>query len=60
MGDIAREVPKEPNMEWVFETYSNVYKTAMMQDVKTHEHAATAKKTETRRWPSFLGRHGFR
>ncbi len=32
-------------MNWVFETYSNVYSTAMMQDTKTVRNAATAKQT---------------
>jgi hypothetical protein len=31
-------------MNWIFETYSNVYHTAMMHDVKRAEHAAPAKK----------------
>ncbi len=30
-------------MNWVFETYSNVYNTAMMQDTKFERDIATAK-----------------
>jgi hypothetical protein len=30
-------------MNWVFETYSNVYSTAMMQDVKVVAKAPVAK-----------------
>ncbi len=29
-------------MNWVFETYSNVYNTAMMQDAKTVRNVAAA------------------
>jgi hypothetical protein len=36
-------------MNWVFETYSNVYSTAMMQDVKSAPKATVPAK-------SFLGR----
>ena len=32
-------------MNWVFETYSNVYNTAMMQDVKVGSNVAAAKKS---------------
>jgi hypothetical protein len=31
-------------MNWIFEAYSNVYSTAMMQDAKHPSHAAAAKK----------------
>jgi hypothetical protein len=31
-------------MHWIFETYSNVYNTALMQESKRHDHAANAKK----------------
>jgi hypothetical protein len=34
---------KEFNMNWVFETYSNVYSTAMMQDMKVASKAPVAK-----------------
>jgi hypothetical protein len=30
-------------MKWVFETYSNVYQTAMMQDSNKKQHVAPAK-----------------
>jgi hypothetical protein len=33
-------------MNWIFETYSNVYTTAMMQDAKSGNHAAVAKATK--------------
>jgi hypothetical protein len=32
-------------MNWVFETYSNVYSTAMMQDVKTAPKTNVARKS---------------
>jgi hypothetical protein len=32
---LRNQVLKENNMNWVFETYSNVYATAMMQPAKT-------------------------
>jgi hypothetical protein len=32
-------------MNWVFETYSNVYSTAMMQDVKSVPKAAVVRKS---------------
>jgi hypothetical protein len=35
---------KETTMNWVFETYSNVYTTAMMQDVKSAPKAKTDRK----------------
>ncbi len=31
-------------MNWVFETYSNVYSTAMMQDIKIAPKATVARK----------------
>ncbi len=34
-------------MNWVFETYSNVYNTAMMQETKTSRHVAAAKSPKT-------------
>jgi hypothetical protein len=36
---------KEFIMNWVFETYSNVYSTAMMQNMKVAPKAAVAKKS---------------
>jgi hypothetical protein len=36
---------KEHTMNWVFETYSNVYQTAMMQDVKLAPKAKTPTKS---------------
>jgi hypothetical protein len=32
-------------MNWVFETYSNVYSTAMMQDVKSAPKSKTEQKS---------------
>ena len=32
-------------MNWVFETYSNVYQTAMMQDVKSAPKVKSDRKT---------------
>jgi len=43
-------------MNWVIETYSNVYNTAMMQDAKSSRHVATAKDRSDAKRPSFLGR----
>jgi hypothetical protein len=34
----------ECDMNWVFDTYSNVYTTAMMQTKSVEHHAATAKE----------------
>jgi hypothetical protein len=36
---------KETTMNWVFETYSNVYNTAMMQNPKIERDIASAKST---------------
>jgi hypothetical protein len=36
---------KEFIMNWVFETYSNVYTTAMMQDMKVANKAPVARKS---------------
>jgi hypothetical protein len=36
---------KEFIMNWVFETYSNVYSTAMMQDMKVAPKVAVARKS---------------
>jgi hypothetical protein len=36
---------KEFIMNWVFETYSNVYSTAMMQDMRVALKAPVAKKS---------------
>lgn len=43
-------------MNWLFEAYSNVYTTAMMQDVKPESYVATAKDRSHDKRPSFLGR----
>jgi hypothetical protein len=37
-------IPKEIAMNWVFETYSNVYSTAMMHDVKTAKQPKKSRK----------------
>jgi hypothetical protein len=39
-----RITSKENIMNWVFETYSNVYTTAMMQDMKSASKAKTEQK----------------
>lgn len=41
------EDPKETIMNWIIETYSDVYSTAMMHEVKTRHHAPVARKTKT-------------
>jgi hypothetical protein len=45
-------------MNWVFETYSNVYNTAMMQDTKSVRNVAIAKSNKTVRgtFARFFGR----
>jgi hypothetical protein len=41
-------------MNWIFETYSNVYNAAMMQDQSRPNHAASAKNTtESKRFSLF-------
>jgi hypothetical protein len=39
---------KETTMNWVFETYSNVYNTAMMQNPKLERDVAPAKRNKFR------------
>lgn len=34
-------------MNWILETYSDVYTTAMLQDVKPKHHAPVARKSKT-------------
>ncbi len=34
-------------MNWILETYSDVYNTAMMQDVKSTHHLTTKKPSKT-------------
>jgi|JI6StandDraft_1071083.scaffolds.fasta_scaffold1239042_1 hypothetical protein len=34
-------------MNWILETYSDVYSTAMMNDHKVKHHAPVARKTKT-------------
>lgn len=34
-------------MNWIFDTYSNVYNTAMMQDRRVAHHVAAAKQTKS-------------
>jgi hypothetical protein len=46
-GQEIKTDAKEFTMNWVFETYSNVYSTAMMQDTKTIRHAASAKSSSS-------------
>ncbi len=45
-------------MNWVFETYSNVYNTAMMQDMHTSRNAAVAQKATVRTKIARLFGHG--
>jgi hypothetical protein len=42
-------------MNWIFDTYSNVYKTAMMQGQNTGHHVAPAKDHGITKRPSFFG-----
>lgn len=46
-------------MNWIFEAFTNVYSTAMMQDVSSAEHAAIAKDRANAKRSShgFAGRH---
>lgn len=34
-------------MNWIFDTYSNVYATAMMQDMKNNHHVPAVKTTKS-------------
>ena len=43
-------------MNWLYNAYSNVYSTAMMQDMKTRDHVATAKDRIDVKRPSIFGR----
>jgi hypothetical protein len=43
-------------MNWIFETYSNVYSTAMMQDTKIVRNAATAKNAKAGLIARIIGR----
>ncbi len=44
-------------MNWIFDTYSNVYNTAMMMDSKLPHHVPAAKKPKTvSRIAKLLGR----
>jgi hypothetical protein len=42
-------------MNWIFDTYSNVYTTAMMQDQKSLHHAAPAKVRDNAKRSFILG-----
>jgi len=43
-------------MNWLFDAYSNVYGTAMMQALSDRRHVADAKERPSdKRTPSFLG-----
>jgi hypothetical protein len=46
---IDRAKPKETSMNWIFEAYSNVYNTAMMQDRDYAVHAVSAKAALAKR-----------
>ncbi len=43
-------------MNWIFESYSNVYQTAMMQDVKTVRRARSVKAPVKTRLMRFFSR----
>jgi hypothetical protein len=47
-------------MNWVFETYSNVYGAAMMQTKSAQHNAASAKDRPNGKRTSFLGLFGRR
>lgn len=47
-------------MNWIFDTYSSVYGTAMMQTQSGKHHAATAKEPSNAKRPSILGIFGRR
>lgn len=47
-------------MNWVFDTYSNVYSTAMMQSQSVGHHAATAKEGRHDKRRSIFGLFGRR
>jgi hypothetical protein len=53
LGFIPRAELKETPMNWIFEAYSNVYSTAMMQDRDSVVHAASAKAALTKRPSTF-------
>lgn len=38
---------QENDMNWILETYSDVYSTAMMHDVKARHHAPATRKSKT-------------
>jgi hypothetical protein len=59
LSRITRTKPSETIMNWIFEAYSNVYNTAMMQDREPAVHVAPAKKTDAHkphRLARFFGR----
>jgi len=47
-------------MNWVFDAYSNVYSTAMMQSKSDGQNAATAKGRDHGKRSSFFGLFGRR
>ena len=53
-------VKGEWDMNWVLDTYSNVYKTAMMQTKSVGHHAASAKEREHGKRNSLFGLFGRR
>lgn len=42
-------------MNWIFDTYSNVYSTAMMQTHDSKQNAATAKERVNVKRPALFG-----
>lgn len=47
-------------MNWIFDTYSNVYSTAMMQTHEPKQNAAAAKERVNVKRPALLGFFGRR
>lgn len=45
-------------MNWIFEAFTNVYSTALMQDASQREHAASAKDRANGKRSSRLGLFG--
>ena len=52
---IQKDIIRRPTMNWIFETYSNIYNTAMMQPSRHQVYAASAKNNSEPK-ASFLAR----
>ena len=48
--------PKEINMNWIFDAYSNVYKTAMMRVEDAQHYFAAAEKMDQSRSAPMMNR----